>query len=89
MRTTIRRCGGRCYKWVSPGNAGVPDRIVIVPPGRVVFVELKTPIGELSELQKEQARRLRECGCDVRHVYGWEQVEALIRELFPHYKQGR
>lgn len=90
MRKAIRSCGGRFFKWVSPGEGGVPDRIIVVPPeGRIVFAELKTPVGELSELQKEQARRLRACGCDVRYVYGWEQAEALIRELFPHYKQGR
>lgn len=90
MRKAIRKCGGRFYKWTSPGEDGVPDRIICVPPhGRVVFVELKTPEGQLSELQKEQTRRLRACGCDVRHVYGWEQCEALIKELFPNYKQGR
>lgn len=90
MRKVIRSLGGRFYKWVSPGNDGVPDRIIAVPPnGRIVFVEMKTPEGELSEIQKEQIRRLRACGCDVRCAYGWDQAEALIKELFPHYKQGR
>ena len=40
--------GGRCYKWVSPGNSGVPDRIVFLPGGKVIFVELKTETGRTS-----------------------------------------
>ena len=37
----VRKLGGRAYKWVSPGNDGVPDRIVIFPGKTPVFVELK------------------------------------------------
>lgn len=49
----VRVHGGLCLKWVCPGWAGVPDRIVLLPPGRVVFVELKRPKnGKLSALQK-------------------------------------
>ena len=86
MRKVIRRFGGRFYKWVSPGESGVPDRIAITPEGRIVFVELKTLTGRASELQKEQARRLRECNCEVAHVYGWEDARALLHDLFPDYK---
>ena len=37
----VKAAGGLWLKWVSPGMAGVPDRILIAPGGRVVFVELK------------------------------------------------
>lgn len=56
----VRRIGGRAYKWVSPGNDGVPDRIVFFPDGRVFFVELKTETGKLSAVQKIQINRLKE-----------------------------
>ena len=46
----VKRLGGRAYKWVSPGNDGVPDRIVIFPGRKPVFVELKTETGKLSPL---------------------------------------
>ena len=36
---------GRCLKWVCPGWSGVPDRILLLPGGRVYFVELKRPQG--------------------------------------------
>lgn len=66
----VRRLGGRAYKWVSPGNDGVPDRIVILPQRPPIFVELKTDTGRLSPLQKNQIARLEALGQDVRTVYG-------------------
>jgi len=69
------------YKWVSPGNNGVPDRIVIVPGGRVVFVELKAPGKKPTQLQQFQQDRLRAMGCDVRVIDSREGVDELIREL--------
>lgn len=70
----VKKLGGIAYKWVSPGNNGVPDRIVILPGGRVIFVELKTVKGRLSEVQKVQIRRLTERGCEVHTLYGIEDV---------------
>ena len=48
----VRKLGGWAYKWVSPGNDGVPDRIVFLPGRPPVFVELKTETGKLSALQE-------------------------------------
>jgi hypothetical protein len=39
------------YKFVSPQNSGVPDRMFIGPSGHVVFIEFKKPGGKLSALQ--------------------------------------
>lgn len=57
--TEIARMGGRAYKFVSPGNDGVPDRLVCMPDGKIHFVELKTVSGKLTNLQKVQIERLR------------------------------
>lgn len=70
----VKKLSGIAYKWVSPGNSGVPDRIVILPGGRVIFVELKTKHGRLSEVQKAQIKRLTERGCEVHTLYGIEDV---------------
>lgn len=39
----VKKLGGRAYKFVSPGNVGVPDRLVVLPGGVVLFVEVKAP----------------------------------------------
>ena len=36
----VKAKGGICWKFVSPGTAGVPDRIILMPNGRIAFVEL-------------------------------------------------
>lgn len=70
--------GGLAYKFVSPGSVGVPDRLVVLPGGRVVFVELKSDSGRLSRMQVYQIERLRELGADVRVVKGQEEVRKFL-----------
>lgn len=79
----VNHSGGRAYKWVSPGNAGVPDRIVITPEGRVIFVELKTEVGRLSPVQIMQHARLHALGVEVRTLYGLDQIKAFVEEVMP------
>lgn len=82
--TEVRQCGGRAYKWVSPGNAGVPDRIVIFPGRAAVFVEVKTERGTLSAVQRVQIPRLREMGQKVYVVKGLSGVADFFeKEGFP------
>lgn len=76
----VRKLGGRAYKWVSPGNDGVPDRIVFLPGRPPVFVELKTETGKLSALQEVQITRLRELGQDVRVLKGIQEVRDFLAE---------
>lgn len=67
--------GGKCLKWVSPGNDGVPDRIVIVPGIGVHFVELKASCGRASAKQLWWRKWFHKAGvpCDI--LIGREDVE--------------
>lgn len=77
----IRQRGGLCYKFVSPNNPGVPDRIILLPGGRVVFAELKTEVGRLAAIQRWQIGQMRLRGADVRVLKGREQVDGFVREV--------
>ena len=79
--TEVKKLGGRAYKWTSPGNDGVPDRIVILPGRPPIFVELKTELGKLTALQKVQINRLRDLGQDVRVLYGMDGVSQFFQDL--------
>ena len=61
----VRACnahGALCLKWTCPGHAGVPDRIVLMPGGRVSFVELKAPGKKLRPLQECMVESLQRLG---------------------------
>lgn len=69
------------YKFVSPGNPGVPDRIYITPAGQVWFVELKQQLGRMSGIQKWQRERLKAKGCHYRLVKGMDDAKAFVKEI--------
>lgn len=71
----VEERGGLALKFTSPGNDGVPDRIVMLPFGKITFVELKTERGRLSAIQKWQQERLRKRGCEVRTIWSKAQVD--------------
>lgn len=62
LRDRVRALGGKAYKFVSPGNDGVPDRLVCLPGSRVVFVETKRPGEKPTKLQRSRHRELRRMG---------------------------
>lgn len=80
---SIKNKNGLCMKWTSPGNAGVPDRIVIVPGGDVYFVELKAEgkREDLSPLQRNFINKLRNLNCDVRVIASFKEVDNFIKEV--------
>ncbi|MGK0541661.1 VRR-NUC domain-containing protein [Propionimicrobium lymphophilum] len=64
LKTAIENLGGICWKLVSPGTTGVPDRICLKA-GRVVFVEVKAPGKKPRPIQKHRMAQLREQGFTV------------------------
>lgn len=79
----VKAMGGKAYKFTSPGNAGVPDRIVVLPGGTVLFAELKADGGRLSPAQLLQIDELRRIGAEVYEVWGANGVAnflAICRE---------
>lgn len=81
LRDKIRALGGKAFKWVSPGTRGVPDRIVVLPGSRIVFVELKAPGKSSTPWQLKQQRDIRRLGFEVRVIDTLEKVEAFVEEM--------
>lgn len=81
MRQKLKAHGGIFFKFVSPSVSGVPDRICILPHGRIIFVELKREGGVVSPRQKYIHKKLRHLGVDVRVVIGMEQAMEFVREV--------
>lgn len=65
LRNRTKAAGGRAYKWVSPGNVGVPDRIVLLPGGRIIFVETKATGQKPRANQLHVHEELRALGFNV------------------------
>lgn len=83
LRDKVKYLGGKAYKWISPGNNGMPDRIVVMPGGKIVFVELKATGQKSTDLQKAKQAELRKLGCTVySDVDSKDKVNQLLREIY-------
>ncbi|MDK4252763.1 VRR-NUC domain-containing protein [Corynebacterium propinquum] len=76
-----KKAGGIAPKLTSPANAGMPDRIIILPNGKICFVELKAPGQKPRPLQIRQMQRLANLGCMVRTLDNPQKIPELINEI--------
>ena len=78
LRLMVEHHGGLCLKWVCPGWSGVPDRIILLPGGHVIFAETKRPKGgKVDRLQKWWRERLQKLGFWAVVVWDDENIETL------------
>ena len=78
LRERAKAAGGMAIKWVAPSFSGVPDRIVFLPGGRIIFAELKRPGQRPTPLQSRIHQMLTDLGADVRVVDSLEAVDELF-----------
>jgi len=77
----VKNMGGIAPKFVSPGFNGMPDRIVLLPMGRIAFVELKAPGKMMRPLQVRRKRQLEALGFLVYCIDGVEQIDEVLRQM--------
>ena len=77
----VRALGGLCLKWVCPGWAGVPDRIILLPGRRIGFAEIKTTGEKPRALQMRRKRQLEKLGFRVFVLDSPNQIERIIDEI--------
>lgn len=81
FKSLIHQAGGKAYKFISPGNDGVPDRLVILPGGKIGFVELKQTGRKPGKLQEFRMRELEQMGCFTAVVDSEESALMTIGAL--------
>lgn len=75
---SVQAVGGKAYKFVSPSNRGVSDRVVCLPSGKTWFIELKRPGGKLSPLQQIFASDMRAMNQNYACLWSKEDVDKWI-----------
>lgn len=73
----VKSLGGIAEKFTSPGRRSVPDRLVTLPGGKIIFVELKAPGKVPTDNQLRDHEKRRDMGCDVRVINSIEAVHAF------------
>lgn len=75
----VKARGGMAYKFVSPSHSNVPDRLCVMPGGRIFFVECKAPGKTPRPGQRRELDRLRAKGAEV-----YELDSKDLTEIFPN-----
>lgn len=78
---TVKRRGGIAPKFVSPGIDGMPDRIVLLPMGRIAFVECKATGKKMRPLQNKRKKQLEALGFLVYCLDDIEQIGGILSEI--------
>ncbi len=78
---TVRAKGGLALKFTSPGFDGVPDRLVLLPGGKIAFIELKATGKALRPLQVRRKRQLEALGFSVYCIDNPEQIGGILSEI--------
>ena len=77
----VRKLGGLAPKFVSPGLDGVPDRLVLLPGGKIAFIELKADNRKMRPLQVRRKRQLESLGFLVYCIDRPEQIGGILNEI--------
>lgn len=81
LAIAVKKHGGICPKFTSPGFDGMPDRIVLMPNGKMAFVEVKAPGEKPRPLQRARHGMLKQLGFKVYVLNSVEQIEMIIHEI--------
>lgn len=88
LKKEIETLGGLSLKFTSPGMAGVPDRLVLLPKGKICFVEVKAPGKSLRPLQIKRKEQLENLGFKVYLIDSYERLREVLDEIYTTWLSG-
>lgn len=77
----VKAKGGLCLKFVSPSFDGMPDRLILLPVGKIAFAELKATGKKPSPLQIARHKALMNLGFRVFIIDSAEQIKTILDEM--------
>lgn len=84
LREAVEDCGGRCYKLSSMLHTGMPDRLVLLPGGKAVFVEVKTTGKKQTQMQKHVMAGIADLNFETHVLDNEEQLAKLKSQWYLH-----
>ena len=78
LKSAVKSMGGIAFKFTAPGINGVPDRLVLLPYGKLAFIELKAPGKDMRPLQVRRKRQLEQLGFSVYCIDSAEQIGGVL-----------
>ncbi len=81
LKSAVKNMGGIAFKFTAPGINGVPDRLVLLPHGKIAFIELKAPGRKMRPLQVRRKRQLERLGFLVYCIDSIDQIGGVLDEI--------
>lgn len=85
----VAKIGGKAFKWSSPGNRAVPDRICCLPKGNMILVECKAPGEKPTPLQRKLHKILHMMGHEVLIIDTKENINDFIEVIKEELKNAK
>ena len=79
--TATKTMNGLCWKFVSPGITGVPDRIILLPGGKIGFIELKAPGRQPRPIQIKRITQIRKLGIPVYVIDHPDRIYPILHQI--------
>lgn len=76
-----KACDGMCLKFTSPSLTGIPDRIILLPKGKIGFVEVKGPGQRPRPIQIKRIKQLKNLGFKVFVLDDENDIDKILKEI--------
>lgn len=81
LKDRVEKLDGMALKLTSPGMAGMPDRLVLLPKGKICFAELKAPGKDLRPIQLKRKEQLEHLGFKVYVIDSYVKIDLFLQDV--------